>query len=54
MKYPGKQVAVAGSRCPVLVECPVGEGTLLLASADEYPSDAFLKQFGAAATEIQF
>ncbi|HJK23456.1 MAG TPA: hypothetical protein O0X92_01295 [Methanocorpusculum sp.] len=54
VKYPGKPVAVAENRFPVLVECPVGEGTLLLASAHEYPSDAFLKQFGAAATEIQF
>ena len=54
VKYPGKPVAVAENGFPVLVECPVGEGTLLLASAHEYPSDAFLKQFGAAATEIQF
>ena len=54
VKYPGKPVAVAGNGFSVLGECPVGEGTLLLASAHEYPSDAFLKQFGAAATEIQF
>lgn len=48
VKYPGKPIAIAENGFPVFVECSVGEGTLLLASAHEYPSDAFLKQFGAA------
>ncbi|MDR0980955.1 MAG: hypothetical protein LBL85_04160 [Methanocalculaceae archaeon] len=54
VKCPGKPIAVAENGFPVFVECPVGEGTLLLASTHEYPSDAFLKQFGAADAEVRF
>ncbi|HJJ35052.1 MAG TPA: hypothetical protein O0X79_05275, partial [Methanocorpusculum sp.] len=43
--YPGKPVATAENGFPVLVECRIGKGTLLLASTHEYPSDAFLKKF---------
>ena len=43
--YEGKSIATAENGHPVLVECTVGKGTLLLASTHEYPSDAFLKTF---------
>lgn len=52
--YPGKPVAVAENGFPVLVECTVGKGTLLLASIHEYPSDAFLKLFSAADAAVWF
>ncbi|MCZ0861837.1 hypothetical protein [Methanocorpusculum vombati] len=54
VQYPGKPIAVAENGFPVFVECSVGKGTLLLASTHEYPSDAFLKQFGSADAEVRF
>ena len=54
VQYPGRPVAVAENGFPVFVECSVGKGTLLLASTHEYPSDAFLKQFGSADAEVRF
>ncbi|MDU9375677.1 hypothetical protein McpSp1_02550 [Methanocorpusculaceae archaeon Sp1] len=53
-KYPGKRIAVAENGCPVFVECKIGEGTLLLATAHEYPADTFLKQFGAEGQTFRF
>ncbi len=44
-EFEGHSLAIAENGFPVLVECPVGKGTLLLASTHEYPSDAFLKVF---------
>ncbi len=52
--YPGKPVAVAENGFPIFVECRVGKGTLLLATAHEYPADAFLKMFGAADQKVRF
>ena len=43
--YEGRPIATAENGCPVLIECPVGKGTLLLASTHEYPSCTFLKKF---------
>ena len=43
--FEGTPVASTENGFPVLVECSVGKGTLLLASTHEYPSDAFLKKF---------
>ncbi len=43
--FEGTPVALTENGFPVLVECSVGKGTLLLASTHEYPSDAFLKIF---------
>lgn len=54
VQYPGKPIAVAENGFPVFIECSVGKGMLLLASTHEYPSDAFLKQFGSADVEIRF
>jgi hypothetical protein len=54
VKYPGKPIAIAENGFPVFVECSIGKGTLLLATAHEYPSDAFLKKFGAADTCVRF
>lgn len=45
-KYEGKAVAVSENNGkPVLVECPVGKGTLILAATHEYPSASFLAKF---------
>lgn len=44
-EFEGHPLAIAENGFPVLVECQVGKGTLLLASTHEYPSDAFLKVF---------
>lgn len=44
-KYPGKPVAVSSNGFPVMVECRIGEGTLLLAGTHEYPSNSFLQEF---------
>ncbi|HJJ38004.1 MULTISPECIES: type 1 glutamine amidotransferase family protein [Methanocorpusculum] len=45
--YPGKPVATAENGFPVLVECRIGKGTLLLASTHEYPSESFLRLLAA-------
>jgi hypothetical protein len=43
--FEGKAVATAENGFPVLVECRIGKGTLLLATSHEYPSCAFLREF---------
>lgn len=54
VQYQGKPIAIAENNFPVFVECPVGKGTLFLASTHEYPSNAFLKKFGSANMIVQF
>ena len=45
-EFEGTPVAVSKKTGkPVLLECPVGDGTLYLASTHEYPAAAFLKEF---------
>lgn len=53
-QYSGTPIATAENGFPVLVECKVGKGTLLLASTHEYPSNSFLKLFASAEEKIRF
>lgn len=52
-KYEGKAVATAENGYPVLVDCPVGKGTLILSSTHEYPSNLLLKEF-AKGEDVSF
>lgn len=53
-EFEGKPIAVAENGFPILVECKVGEGTLLLSTAHEYPSRAFLEMFQKGGDETLF
>ena len=53
-KYPGKPVAVSKKNGkPILVECSIGEGTVILASTHEYPSNKILREL-AKGEDIKF
>ena len=53
-KHVGTPIAVTESGYPVLVEVKIGDGTLLLSTAHEYPSKSFLTQLGTITKRIQF
>lgn len=52
-KFEGTPVAVSQNGYPVMVECSIGKGTLLLAGTHEYPSNSFLKEF-AKGEDVSF